>query len=137
MTLPLAVLAWCGGIIDALGMVRVRETPVGTALAYVAVSTPVFPIAARLSELTGARVTTVRRDYTRVGCSEHCEQAHMHVLSATARWSLTGARAAVFLAAVQPFVVVQAEQVAEVLAATAGAPQKPATARKMQALGWP
>lgn len=137
MALDLAVIAWCGGIIDAIGMVRVRTTPGGTELAYVAVSTPQLAIARRLAELTGATVTTVRRDYTRVGCTEHCEAAHLHVNSTTGRWSLTGAKAVVFLAAVQPYIVTRADDVAEVLAATGDAPNKPATARKMHALGWP
>lgn len=130
-------IAWCGGVIDALGLIRLRDTDAGSTLAYVGISTSLLPIAEHLAELTGTKVTTVRRDYDRLGCSTHCTEAHLHVSSVTARWSLTGSRASAFLAAVRPYLNVKADVVDEVLAATKAAPRKSATLHKMADLGWP
>ena len=130
-------LAWCAGVVDALALVRLRETNAGSALAYVGVSTALLPVAAQLADLTGTRVTTVRRNYDRAGCTSHCLEPHLHVDSTTARWSLTGARAVTFLQAVRPWLTVKAELVDMALAASAGAPSKPATTQKMADLGWP
>lgn len=130
-------IAWCGGVIDAIGLVRLRETDAGSSLAYVSVSTALLPIAQRLADLTGTSVTTVRREYNRLGCSQHCTEAHQHVQSVTARWSLTGARALTFLQAIHPFLGVKIGEVDEVIAAAKDAPSKPRTTEKMASLGWP
>ena len=136
-TLTREQIAWCGGVIDAIGLVRLRETDAGSTLAYVGVSTALLPIAERLAELTGTKVTTVRRNYDRLGCTQHCTEPHLHVASVTARWSLTGARARAFLLAIRPFLGVKAAEVDEVLGATKDAPSKPRTTQKMADLGWP
>lgn len=136
MKLTVAEVAWCGGIIDIAGAVRVRKTEAGSSLAYVAISTPIVAIAERLAAMTGMKVTIVTRDYKRLGCSKHCTEAHLHVSSVTARWSLTGARAVAFLTAVRPYLVVKADEVDAVLAETASAPLKPRTVEKMRELGW-
>lgn len=130
-------IAWCGGVIDAIGLIRLRETDAGSQLASVSVSTANLPIAERLASLTGMSVTKVVRDYKRMGCGEHCTEPHLHVASVTARWSLTGARANAFLTAVRPHLFFKADAADEVLAATADAPRKPRTTQKMRELGWP
>lgn len=137
MSLQPEQIAWCGGVIDAIGLIRLRETDAGSNLAYVGVSTAQLPIAQRLADLTGTKVTTVRRDYTRLGCSQHCTEPHMHVLSVTARWSLTGARALAFLTAIRPYLTFKADDTDEVLAASKDAPSKARTTAKMRELGWP
>ena len=83
------------------------------------------------------KAITVHRDYKRLGCNEHCDEAHLHVHSTTARWSLTGARAAVFLAAIEPYLVVKTADASEAVAAGLMAPRKEATVQKMYRLGWP
>lgn len=128
-------IAWCAGVIDSLGLVRIRELENGTDLPEVFVSTAKEPIAAKLSELTGTKVVTIKRDYNRLGCGDHCTEPHLHVLSTTARWSLVGARATVFLSACLPYLRVQ--EVKEVVNAGLQAPMKPATPQKMYQLGWP
>ena len=130
-------IAWCGGVIDALALVRLRETDAGSSLPSISVSTPHLAIAQRLAELTGVSVTTVSRDYKRMGCGEHCTEAHLHVVSVTARWNLTGARARTFLLAIRPHLFVKAGEVDALLDATKDAPSKPRTSQKMAALGWP
>ena len=130
-------IAWCGGVIDSIGLIRLRETDAGSSLASVSVSTALVPIAERLASLTGTKVTTVHRSYNRLGCSSHCTEPHLHVSSTTARWSLTGARALTFLNAIRPFLSVKAELADEVIAASKDAPSKPRTTQKMATLGWP
>lgn len=129
-------IAWCGGVIDAIGLVRTRQTEADSLLAYVSVSTAQLPIANRLAALTGTKVTTVRRDYTRLGCSQHCEEPHLHVESVTARWSLTRARALVFLSSIEPYLVFKLEDTRRVLEETKDAPRKGTTVSKMTQLGW-
>jgi hypothetical protein len=128
--------AYVAGVLDAVGRVRVRELDNGTRLAVVAVSSPNLPLLRSLAELTGVRVVRVRRRYDRVGCETHCDKRHLHVVSDTGRWELVGARAAVVLRNVRPYVMRLGAEVDGVLAVTAGAPSKPATARKMVELGW-
>jgi len=137
MTLATEEIAWCGGIIDALGLIRLRETDAGSQLPSVYVSTPNLPIAQRLADLTGIKVVTVNRDYKRMGCGKHCTEAHLHVQSVTARWSLTGARARAFLVAVRPYLFFKAADADAVIEATRDAPSKPRTTQKMAELGWP
>lgn len=131
-----AEIAWCGGVVDSLGTLRLRETPAGGQLPYVVVSTPHLPIANRLATLTGVRVTMVSRDYKRMGCGDHCTDAHLHVQSTTARWSLTGSRAQVFLRSVRPYLFVKAEEADLLLEASENPRGKPATTRKMREMGW-
>lgn len=131
-----AQISYMAGVLDSLGRVRVRELDNGTQLAQVAISSPNLALLRHVAQLTGVTVTRVRRHYTRVGCTTHCKEKHLHVESDTGRWELTGARAVIVLKAVRPFLVLLGSEVDTVLAATAGAPRKPATVRKMVELGW-
>lgn len=130
-------LAWCAGVIDVMGLIRTRAMKTGAELCYVGVSTAKRDVLAELSGLTGVRVMTVNRDYNRLGCGEHCTEAHLHVYSSTGRWSLTGSRAVVFLSAIEPHLKLQRGRALDVIAAGRIAPHKPATLRKMYELGWP
>jgi hypothetical protein len=130
-----AELAYMAGVLDAVGRIRVRQTG-ASSLAVVAISSPNIPLLERIARSTGVRVVEVRRIYTRLGCSEHCDQPHLHVRSLTGRWELVGARAVVVLRSLQPYLVDLAEDAESVLAATGDAPSKPATLRKMAQLGW-
>jgi hypothetical protein len=130
-------LAWCAGVIDTLGSIKTRPMDTGSELAYVAVSSARIDILQILADMTGSAVVTVRRDYKRLGCGEHCTEAHQHVLSVTGRWSLTGAKAIVFLAAIEPYLLTKQEEAGKALAAGMDAPHKPATLKKMYELGWP
>lgn len=130
-------IAWCAGVIDTLGSVKTREMETGSHLSYVAVSSPRMDILEELAELTGTSVVTVRREYDRLGCGEHCTEAHQHIKSVTGRWSLTGAKATIFLAAIEPYLRTKQEVVQATLAIGMDAPVKPATLKKMYDLGWP
>ena len=78
----------------------------------------------------------VTRDYQRMGCSDHCTEAHMHVQSVTARFQLTGARARTFLLAVRPHLFIKADEADMILEASKDARSKPATTAKMREMGW-
>lgn len=132
-----AQLAWCAGVVDVMGVIRTRSMKTGAELGYVGVSTSKRDLLEQLAELTGTGVTTVNRDYKRLGCGEHCNEAHLHVHSSTGRWSITGARAVVFLSAIEPYMLLQRGRANDVIAAGMMAPRKPATLRKMYSLGWP
>jgi len=129
--------AWAAGVVDVLGSFKIRETESGAVLPALYVSTPKFQIAEQLGRMTGVGITTVSRNYKRTGCGEHCNEAHLHVESTTARWSLTGARCTVFLSGVLPFLMVQASEAERFVQAGLEAKHKPATLTKMYDLGWP
>jgi hypothetical protein len=129
-------LAWFAGVVDVMGSVRLREVRGETLLPLLEINCPNLALLERLAALTGTSVTKVRRDYQRNGCTVHCPQAHVHIQSSSGRWSLSGARATVVLAALLPFLQLQQETVAELVAVGLRAPRKPATVAKMAALGW-
>lgn len=126
---------WCAGMCDALAIYRVRDAD-GTKLPSVSISTTRTAALQRLADLTGAKLTVVRRRYDRLGCGEHCTSPHLHVDSTTVRWSLTGARATIFSEAVTPHLITTRDEALAVLEVGRAAPHKPATRRKMEALGW-
>jgi ribosomal protein L30E len=130
-----ATVSYLAGVIDSLGRIRVRQ--VGeTKLAVVAISSPNRALLSHVAQLTGVRVVSVTRDYARLGCTTHCEKPHLHVVSATARWELVGARAVVVLRAILPHLVLLAPEAVAVLDLCGDAPAKPATLTKMRELGW-
>jgi hypothetical protein len=130
-------LAWCAGVIDAMGIIRTRRMKTGSELGYVGVSSSKRDILKALADMTGTGITAVHRDYKRLGCNVHCEEPHLHVTSSTGRWSLTGARAAVFLLAIEPYLVIKKGAANDAIAAGLIAPRKDATLAKMYKLGWP
>ena len=83
------------------------------------------------------RVVVTRRSYAKAGCAEHCKEKHLHVTSESGRWSVSGAKATVILAAVLPYLRLQHEEARGALLVGLGAPFKPATLRQMEQLGWP
>lgn len=137
VSVPSEQIAWCAGVVDTLGSIKTRPMDTGSELAYVAISSPRMDLLQVLADLTGSSVVAVRRDYKRLGCGEHCTEAHQHVQSVTGRWSLTGAKAIVFLTAIEPYLVTKREDAAAALAVGTDAPHKPATLKKMYELGWP
>lgn len=132
-----AQIAYVAGILDVLGRFRVRETTDGTRLPYVAVSTPNTALLGYLADLTGVVAFTTRRTYDRHRCTEHCREAHQQVTSRSSRWSISGAKATVVLAAIEPYARFQKSAISDLLAVGLEAPRKASTSKKMVALGWP
>jgi hypothetical protein len=130
-------LAYVAGVVDLLGLIRVRTLPEsGTQLPVVQMHGNHLPTFSYLGELTGTKAIVVRRDYARAGCAEHCREKHLHVTSRSGRWSLTGAKATVLLWNVRPYLRVQADAAREALEVGLRTHHKPGTLRRMAELGW-
>lgn len=129
--------AYIAGIVDAMGILRVREVRESTQLPMVAVHGSNLGLLDWLAARTGSGVTLTRREYMRDGCSLHCPQAHVHIQSYSGRWSLTGARATVLLYGIIPYMQLQSKTATEMLELGLATPYKAATVAKMTALGWP
>lgn len=137
MTEAIDYIDYLAGILDANAIFRVRETPGGTELACVAVHGLSEGVMEVLAKATGTKVTRVKRDYHQRPCVAHCSKKHRHVASTTLRWSVTGGKANVLIAAVLPSLRVQKDVAAAVLDVGLSAPRKSATYSKMADLGWP
>lgn len=137
MSAPDVPLGYIAGILDANAIFRIRTTPGGTRLPGVFVHGLPGPILQVLAKHTGTKITMVTRDYQRTPCAEHCEEPHSHVVSISGRWSVTGAKATVLIAAVLPYLQAQASDAEEVLQVGLAAPRKSNTYNKMASLGWP
>lgn len=130
-------LAYVAGVVDLLGLIRVRTLPdSGTQLPVVQLHGPHMDTFSYLGELTGTKAIVTRRAFVRAGCTQHCKEKHQHVQSVSARWSLTGVKATVVLWNVRPFLRVQTERAGEALEVGLRTRFKPATVRRMQELGW-
>lgn len=130
-------LAYIAAVLDTQARITTMETSGGTVLPLVALSCPNMKLLEFLGSLTGMQPFTTKRSYDKHRCSLHCDAAHDHVVSQSGRWSISGAKATVVLAAIQPYVRFQTEEVSVALKAGLEAPKKKATPEKMKQLGWP
>lgn len=135
MTIDVPTLAYVASVIDTQGIIRTRIAG-DTELPMVAVHGPNIRVLNMLAELTGTKVTVVRRDYSRVGCAEHCQEKHQHITSSSGRWSVTGVKATVLLYNLRPFMRFQEEAARSALVLGQSTKFKPATIQKMVELGW-
>lgn len=130
-------LAWVAGVVDTLGNYNFRETPSGVVLPSVYVQTTKAELVKPLADLTGIKLVTVKKDYMRSGCGDHCDEPHQHVKSTSSRFGLVGARATVFVSAIFPYLRTRHDEATEVIRLGLEAKHKPATLQKMYELGWP
>lgn len=128
-------LAYVAGIVDLLGLIRVRHVE-DTPLPVLQVHGKHMPTFDYLGSLTGTKAIETTRDYTRHGCAQHCAEKHMHIVSRSGRWSLTGAKATVVLWNIQPFLRVKKDAADGALAVGLGTTFKQGTVGKMRDLGW-
>jgi hypothetical protein len=128
-------VAYVAGIVDLLGLIRVR-TVEGTQLPVVQVHGKHMATFDYLGELTGTKAIETKRDYTRAGCAEHCAEKHMHIVSRSGRWSLTGAKATVVLWNIQPYLREKKDAADGALAVGLATKFKQGTVGKMRDLGW-
>lgn len=130
-------LAYVAGILDSQGCISVRTTNDGTELPQVSVSGPNVAMLTYLGEITGVRPVITSRNYTKAGCSEHCAEKHVHVISTSGRWLVSGVKATVVLAACRPYLRWKGTEADAVVDLGLSSPFKAATPGKMRALGWP
>lgn len=131
-----ADLAWVAGVIDALANLRLRNAG-GSPLPEIQVNGQFPALQDRLAKMTGTTAISTRRDFTRHNCTEHCPSKHAHIQSVSGRWSITGVRALVVLAAIRPYIRLRPGLVDDLIAAGMTAQWKGQTLRSMSALGWP
>jgi hypothetical protein len=130
-------LAYAAGVIDTLGLLRVRTTDTGSELPSVTISTANGDLLKFLADSTGTNPFVVRRAYDKHRCLEHCEAPHEHIESVTSRWNITGVRATVMLNGITEYMRMQQDEARHLLAVGLGAPFKAATLQRMVSLGWP
>jgi len=135
MSLDVSTLAYIAAILDSRAVIRQR-TVGETDLPYLAVSCPDERLLDLLCRATAIRKVVTRREYAKAGCAEHCQEKHVHTVSRSMRWSVTGVKATVVLDNCLPYMQIQQEEAMEVLAIGLTAPYKAAALRRMAELGW-
>lgn len=135
VVMDVATVAYVAGIIDTQGIIRTR-TAGDTELPMVAVHGSNEGMLRFLGDVTGTKVTIVRRSYSKAGCAEHCAEKHQHIKSVSGRWSVTGVKATVLLHNLRPYLRLQHDDAVAAIALGVSTKFKPATIAKMQALGW-
>ena len=133
--MDISTLAYIAAILDSRAVIRAR-TVGETDLPYIAVSCPDERLLDLLCRATGIRKVVTRRAYTKAGCAEHCQEKHIHTVSKSMRWSVTGVKATVVLDNCLPYMRIQQDEAREVLAIGLVAPRKAAALRRMAELGW-
>ena len=129
-------IAYLAGIIDVKARISIKRIA-DTFLPRVATSSPNPALNLILGEATGMKPVDHTRNYTRVGCDQHCTEKHLHVLSKTTVWSVTGMKATVLLHNVLPYLQLQRREAELALQCGLQAPFKKATIKRMTDLGWP
>lgn len=130
-------LAYVAAIIDTRGNLTSR-TVRDAVLPQVDVNGGRIEVLRYLGDLTEVKVVETTRVYSKAPCTEHCGgDKHMHVNSISGRWSVSGAKATVVLAAVQPYLVVRPAEIEALVALGRDAKFKGATVTQMANLGWP
>lgn len=119
MSIPIQKLGWVAGVLDLKGRVVTKKNKQRATPQFVLmVETKDMAIIRELCSLTGTRVEAKAErkvpEFMRRPCSEHCPEKHEHVhteggrdydwkMPPVARWTATGAAAAVILHNVLPF----------------------------------
>lgn len=147
-------LAWLAAILDLKGhIIRKNNQTRATPQLVLMVESAQLRVIERLCMLTGTNVEPKwadgrrQRDWVRRGCIEHCPEAHVHhegsEIPPIARWTLTGAAAAVVLHSVIPYMVtdrgledMKNEILANVVLSGQGSGATKAAIRRLAALGW-
>lgn len=128
-------LAYIAGVVDIFGRIYSRPTETKR-LPAVEVNTGNFDLLDLLGTWTRTKPFETRRDYRRGGCEEHCPEQHIHVVSRSGRWTVTGAKATILLAGIRPHLRLQGEMADRMIALGMDADWKPQTVAAMADLGW-
>jgi hypothetical protein len=128
-------LAYAAALIDTLAVMKLRE--VGpTQLPELAINARYGEALAWLGDKTMTRISTIKRDYQRAGCGEHCPEAHVHIVSTSGRWVVTGVKATIVLHNVLPYLRVQRVQAIDLVVAGQTIGYKGNVVEVMRDLGW-
>jgi hypothetical protein len=122
-------------LVDALGNLRVRE--VGpTFLPQVNIFGSFTPSLQYLADRTATKVSTIKRDYHRSNCSDHCPTPHTHIVSTAGRWEIIGVKATIVLYGLAPYMQVQQDKARELVRAGRTIGYKGQVVNRMAELGW-
>lgn len=130
-------IAYVAAIIDTTARIKELKTSSGVMIPVIHLSNANFGLLRYLGRITDVQPLFLERKWSRHKCSEHCPDRHQEARSVSGRWSISGAKATMILAAIQPHVMFQKAVVRESIALGLDAPRKQATVRKMINLGWP
>lgn len=113
MSLPVSQLGWMAGILDIKGRIQYKNNQQRkTRQIVLAVESSEHVIVRELARMTGSNPEFKKIDnssgWYRRGCTEHCENAHIHVegqeFPTTMRWTSTGSSMAIVLHNVMSFI---------------------------------
>jgi len=134
-TLPVRDLAYAAALIDTLASLNLRE--VGPSeLPLVTIQGRFEPTLQWLGERTATKLITVTRDYNRNACVDHCPEPHVHIVSKSTRWSVSGTKATIVLHNVLPFLRYQDETARTLIEAGRTIGWKGQVVQRMRELGW-
>ena len=135
MTLDVPQLAYAAALVDTLAVLSLREVN-GTQLPNVAINARHSDALSWLGEMTGTRLSTITRDYHRGACAAHCPDAHVHIVSTSGRWVVTGVKATITLHNLLPFLRVQRVAAIDLVTAGQTIGWKGHVVEQMRAAGW-
>ena len=121
--IPVSKLAWMAAVIDLKGKLYSKKNALrATPQVVLAVESINFAVVRELSSLTGTSpefaMARQKPDWMKRGCTEHCPEPHIHYegsLPPKARWTVTGASAAVILYNIMPYLVAHDQPWQEIL----------------------
>lgn len=122
--------AYVAALVDTLGKLTSRvvsrdELPVVTIQGK-------HDILPWLAAQTGVKIMKLDKNYTRHQCTEHCPDKHMGIESWTYRWQLVGARAALLLREIEPYMRLQAREARRLIELSEHIAFKPAVVADMR-----
>lgn len=136
-----ARLGWVAGIIDLRGYLSDRPSShADRRLPTVAVTMPTTgedpaTVISWLCRHSGVEPIRTGKGYNSRGCDIHCPEPHRHKTNVYDRWIIGGAKAIVFLKAIQPYLLVKRDEAQRLSAMSAN--YKAAHFAEMEKYGWP
>lgn len=85
-----------------------------------------------LAVVCGVKLMKLDKNYTRHVCTEHCPSKHLDIESWSYRWQLVGARAAVLLEEIEPYMKIQAFEARRLIRLSSDVAFKPDTVKDMR-----
>ncbi len=134
--IPETDLAYLAGVVDVLGRIWTRPSSNGRRLPLLELNANRPELMEWLSDLTRTDVVVTSRDYMRLGCAEHCSESHVHTVSTSTRWSVTGAKATIVLFNIEPYVFLKRPEVEYALGLGMMSEMRAQTVRDMKTRGW-
>lgn len=130
-----ADIAYMAALLDNMAALRSRS--LGPSVLPVIQISGKHAILDWVASVTGTKVIPTVRSYTRHQCTEHCPDRHNHLESSSRRWSVTGMRATIILAACEPFMKVQGATARSLIDAGLGVQYQGQVVNDMRDRGWP